>query len=503
MFRNSNHLGAKIAPLHRTCNTGNRDGIYNKLERNIRKRDISSLILFLRLLRRVLPFLSNMDIFAVDRNQTTQQYHSTKATRSHELEPQLWSLLNSYFPRANSDLRFWWKTTGVPFAILLEKAGYSIDAQRQKLFFYYYCVIPELGVGSNAQGLPRCWKSFMTDHFSPIELSWEWGCGGESATVRFSIEPIGPYAGTSADPLNQHATTHVVHRFQRLLSNCDLQLFDYFSKELLSYNQHIGETSHCSDYSKHRSRTFIAVDLGEDGDMLKAYFLPTFKAVELGMSTWGIISQAIQNLSACSPSIVFPGLSILRNFLRTSPQGSGLEAEILAIDCMSPARSRLKIYMRSQSTCFDSVREIMTLGGVLDHLYLNHGLNELQKLWKLVLSQRQDFSAAQDLQPKAHRTAGILYYFDMQQGQTLPGAKVYIPVRHYGQNDHAIAEGLGVYLKNRGQGSLACKYMKALRSISPSASLRSRCGIQTYLGCTIVGEELKLTSYVAPEVYKM
>jgi len=117
-----------------------------------------------------------MDIFAVDRNQTTQQYHSTKATRSHELEPQLWSLLNSYFPRANSDLRFWWKTTGVPFAILLEKAGYSIDAQRQKLFFYYYCVIPELGVGSNAQGLPRCWKSFMTDHFSPIELSWEWGC---------------------------------------------------------------------------------------------------------------------------------------------------------------------------------------------------------------------------------------------------------------------------------------------------------------------------------------
>ncbi|KAI9878484.1 MAG: hypothetical protein M1830_000770 [Pleopsidium flavum] len=443
-----------------------------------------------------------MDIVAVDRNQTTQHYQSTKITRSHELEPQLWSLLNSYFPQANSDLRFWWKTTGVPFAILLEKAGYSIDAQRQKLFFYYYCVVPELGAGSNAQGLPRYWKSFMTDHFSPIELSWEWGCGGESATVRFSIEPIGPYAGTSADPLNQHATTRVVHHYQRLLSDCDLQLFDHFSKELLSYNHSPGDIGKGPDYSGHRSRTFVAVDLGEDGDMLKAYFLPTFKATELGLSTWGIISQAIQNLPAYSPS-VFSGLSILQNFLRTSPQGSGLEAEILAVDCMAPARSRLKIYMRSQSTCFDSVREIMTLGGVLGHSYLNRGLNELQKLWKLVLSQGQDFSAAEDLQPRAHRTAGILYYFDMKQGKALPGVKVYIPVRHYGQNDLAIAEGLRVYLKSRGQDPLACKYMKALKSISPSSSLRSRCGIQTYLGCSIVGEELKLTSYLSPEVYKM
>ncbi|MCJ1250607.1 hypothetical protein MMC30_007835 [Trapelia coarctata] len=442
-----------------------------------------------------------MSVFTVAQHQIIQQYLLTKDTHSRLPEPPLWALINKHFPPPNSDFQFWWRTTGIALAVLLQKAGYSVDAQCQHLLFYYYNIVPELGVGPDAQGLPRYWKSFMTDHFAPIELSWEWGCGGDVPTVRFSIEPIGPYAGTPIDPLNHHATARLVHQYQPLIQECDLRLFDHFSTKLLSYTNLPAETGRSRACQGHSSRTFVAFEFGKDALMLKAYFLPTFKAAELGQSTWDIIRRAIEDLPDSSLP-AFSGLSTLQNFMMSSPQGLELEAEIFAVDCVGPTRSRLKIYMRSRSTCFDSVREIMTLGGVLDGSGLRHGLDELQKLWKLVLSQEQEFSTAADLRQKDHRTAGILYYFDIKQGRALPGVKVYIPVRHYGQNDLAIAKGLSIYLKSRGQGSLACKYLEALESISPSSSLRSRLGIQTYLGCSIVGGQLKLTSYLAPEVYR-
>lgn len=142
--------------------------------------------------------------------------------------------------------------------------------------------------------------------------------------------------------------------------------------------------------------------------MLKAYFIPTFKAEELGIPTMVLITKAIQGLSESS-KLGFPSLGILPRFLVTS-EGSALKAEILAIDCIDPAESRLKIYMRTQSTSFSSVREIMTLGGLLDDSILDHNLEELRTLWNLVFSQADDPAQDVELPPKDHRTAGILYY---------------------------------------------------------------------------------------------
>ena len=395
-------------------------------------------------------------------------------------------------------------------AILLQKAGYSIDAQRKHLMFYHHNIVPKLGAGPDAQGLPKYWKSFMTDHFSPVELSWEWGCSGDAPIIRFSFEPIGPFAGTPVDPLNQHATNSLVRRYQPLIQDCDLRLYDYFSAKLLTYSSTEADLGPANQ--GHRSRTFAAFELAKDALMLKAYFLPAFKAAEMGQSTWEVISQAIQDLPAYSIE-TFTGLTAIENFMVASSFGSELQAEIFAIDCVKPIKSRLKVYMRSRSTCFDSVRDIMTLGGALNDDSApgsSHGLKELEKLWRLVLfcqgnEDEPEFSATNELSRNDHRTAGILYYFDIKHGMALPGVKVYIPVRHYCENDRAIAKGLSTYLYCRGQGFLASKYVEALERIgsSSSPSLHCRLGLQTYLGCSIVGGELRLTSYIAPKVYKV
>lgn len=338
----------------------------------------------------------------------------------------------------------------------------------------------------------------MTDHFTPIELSWEWGREGDNPTVRFSFEPIGRLAGTPSDTLNRYAATQVMHRYHHLVEGCDMRLFNHFSRELLSYNGSSDAAEDYFDLQGHKSRSSLAVEFGEQDMMVKAYFFPIFKARESGKSAWTITSEAIQSLPDYCPS-TFLSLSSLENFLKTSPEGSRLVTEIFAIDCVRPAASRMKIYMRSRSTSFDSVRSTMTFNGMLEDPHLDQGLEKLHSLWKLVFLQ----GCVTTLREIDHRTAGLLYYFDLKQGRKLPGVKVYLPVRHYGADDLSVFKGLAAYLRMRQRDCFTDNYLEALRQISQPRSLEDHHGLQTYLGCSIIDGELKLTSYLAPKIYNV
>ncbi|MCJ1378397.1 hypothetical protein MMC17_001495 [Xylographa soralifera] len=97
-----------------------------------------------------------MDVIAVPQHQIMQQYTPEEITSILSSEPQIWVLVNNFFTEeGNPDLRFWWRATGVPFAVLLHQAGYPIDLQCQNLLFYYQCVASELGPGPDAQGMPK------------------------------------------------------------------------------------------------------------------------------------------------------------------------------------------------------------------------------------------------------------------------------------------------------------------------------------------------------------
>lgn len=426
-----------------------------------------------------------------DSHQSLVLYRNRSSITESTL--QIWELLDSILPNKNLDHIFWWNKTGIPYAILLHEAGHSMQSQFLGLLFYFHYVAPELGPAMNKKGTFMPWKSFMTDHFSPIELSWEWSLRSTRPTIRFSWEPIGPHAGTLADPLNQYAAESLARRYQLLLPSCDLTLFDYFSARLLSYNN-------SADEHDHQSRSFVALDPGEeDHPMLKAYFLPTFKAAEMRLNTWNLIRTSILDLSNsnCLSDHSF-GLTALTRFLDSSPNGAKLKAEMLAIDCVEPVKSRLKLYMRTPKTSFLSVRDIMTLGGLLDDASLTICFRELYRLWKLVFSLGSDYMENQELQSKNHRTAGILYYFDIKQGKALPSVKIYLPVRHYGRDDLTIADGLKKYLDSHRRDGDAGRFLKALHGIVGPNTLQDSRGLQTYIGCSFVDEQLKLTSYLAP-----
>lgn len=88
----------------------------------------------------------------------------------------------------------------------------------------------------------------------------------------------------------------------------------------------------------------------------------------------------------------------------------------------------------------------MTLGGTVSGSDLHKGLEELEELWRLLLWSKGHYSCASELPIRSHRTAGILYYFEIRPGHEKPTPKVYIPVRHYRVSDIDTAKKLRKFM---------------------------------------------------------
>lgn len=300
----------------------------------------------------------------------------------------------------------------------------------------------------------------MTDDHTPVELSWSWGTGYEAPVVRFSFEPIGPLAGTDADPLNANAAFAFMKGLRKTLPYLDLRWFDHFSNNLLSFDNNTAPMSKEKGPMGNKSRVFLAFDLLEACVIPKAYFFPEFKATGMGQETMDTIWKAIEYLpNDCE--LEFPSFHTLHRFTKKSQ----LEIEMLAIDCVESATARLKIYIRNRSTSWDSVRYMVTFGGLVDNVNIRKSLEELDLLWTILFRLEDELPPNQELTHNDHRTAGILYNYELRPGSSTLIPKVYIPVRHYMQNDSKIVQRLQLYLRVRKLGSSAARYADALKQI--------------------------------------
>lgn len=71
----------------------------------------------------------------------------------------------------------------------------------------------------------------------------------------------------------------------------------------------------------------------------------------------------------------------------------------------------------------------------------------------------------QELPQVEHRTAGILYYFEVKANEALPVPKVYIPARHYVQNDFLALERLQLFMQHRHEYRPTANYLRAMKTI--------------------------------------
>ncbi|UKZ55819.1 hypothetical protein TrVGV298_009643 [Trichoderma virens] len=102
---------------------------------------------------------------------------------------------------------------------------------------------------------------------------------------------------------------------------------------------------------------------------------------------------------------------------------------------------------------------------------------------------------------KVHRTGGMLYYFELKANEALPKSKVYLPVRHYAQNDDQIAKGLSNYLEQRGKKLSEGSYYHAVQKLCNHRNLADGLGFHTYISWASDHNQWNVTAYFNPEIY--
>ena len=403
-----------------------------------------------------------LDAFSVALQWNELQVHNEKVSRypCYPVELSIWHEVDSELKGSeNIHQHFWWsRHSGKALAVLLHNARYPPDIQYRDLKFFAQVVSPYLGVSHEAgiDGGTSPWPSFMTDDGTPLELSWDWGTKDSLPTIRYSIEPIGLDAGTSLDPYNLAVGPAFQDQLVRALPEMRLELFRHFMSFFNSYIEH-----EAAPKDDHQSSIFYAFDLAATEITAKVYFFPKMRAMACGQSNQEVILQAINTIPGVSNDDM-AACGIFNDFT-SDKVNKDLEYEMLAIDLINPTKSRLKIYFRSRETTFNSVINIMTLGGRIRNSKLYSGLVDLHRLWKALFGARGPLD--QPLSYSTHRTAGILYNVEFRLGESVPVAKIYLPVRHYSISDAAVIQGLNDYFQYRQRGKYMPDYVKAMSTL--------------------------------------
>ncbi|KAL4949375.1 aromatic prenyltransferase [Aspergillus filifer] len=376
-------------------------------------------------------------------------------------------------------------------------AGYSSSSTQLHIDFFRASVAPSLGPHPRCTGAPTIWKSFMTDDHTPVEVSWCWSTSLATPTVRYSVEPIGRLAGQADDPINTAASNKLLGETLPLAPDLDLYLHRHFRRALTSQNAVAIDKTGAAAIPL--SQTFMAFDLLEATVVAKQYYLPGWRALEEAKTKFSVVVDAVRNLPPSASSLL--GLfDVFVEFLESLPEETRPTVEILAIDCLDPVQSRVKIYVRSRETTFKSVTEMLTLGGRAPKT--QEETEALRGLWCAVFGL--DEGTCEDNQPlpeNDHLTGGMLYYYELKCGTAVPKTKIYLPVRHYAQDDDQIARGLSLYLDQRGKRLTTGSYYDGVQRLCKHRTLASGLGFHTYISWASENGKWNVTAYFNPQIY--
>ncbi|KAF2232243.1 aromatic prenyltransferase [Viridothelium virens] len=403
--------------------------------------------------------------------------------------------------RSSDDALFWLTATGIFLEKLVSYGGYSSDEQRKTFEFYRNFVVPSLGPRPTSGGHPATWKSFMTDDFTPLEFSWNWGSGNElpERRVRFSIEAIGYQAGSSVDPWNMTTTLQLIQRLGGGMNKLDLQWFHQLAGKLLPFtDSRRSGTPEPSPVQASISTMFLAFELGKGEPLVKVYMMPKARSFVSKRPSQQLLIDTMEQFAQDTEWV---SLGELSKDLRKWTETKFLDPFMIAFDCVVPTKSRMKIYVRSSDTSFASVEKIMSL--YEDPSTIGNGLGELRRLWEILFNEDEPFDSMRQLPSVEHETSGILFYIEAHPTSRRKNVKVYLPVKHYAKNDWNTAQGLASFIRQRNscQCDLADRYLGALTQACRDRNLEETRGVQTYIACKIENDSLSITSYLSPDIY--
>ncbi|KAL4783268.1 aromatic prenyltransferase [Aspergillus varians] len=411
----------------------------------------------------------------------------------------------------------WWERTSPQLAQMLREAQYPVEKQLETLLFYYHWVVPFLGPKPDADGNVK-WRSLVSSAGIPLEYSWKWDTATSSPDVRLTLEPINDLSGTRFDPLNQSPSLELFQRLGAILPSLDPSwtshfLATFYDPDKVKYVQE----SQTDTGMPLRSTMLVCFEFGRNGTTTKTYMSPR----KLGQQGFAPLPEYLSAIQALGPS---RALDVLADFLETSPEGTHLKPFMLAVDNIAPSASRLKFYFATPKTSYNSICEVLTLGGRVVNPVLEEKLRTIHELVKAIMPTPDHLPDDADLpgpeappppppsEDNAESTAdmanqrpafiaGYQYYFDIAPGAELPDIKFYIPIRKEQMDDRTVADGLTNWMRAQGRGAFCDGYVRVLEGLAGGKDLKECHGLHTHI-CLMVkaNGEFDVTSYLAPGV---
>ncbi|PVH78392.1 aromatic prenyltransferase [Cadophora sp. DSE1049] len=381
---------------------------------------------------------------------------------------------------------FWGSVVTPLYENLLSTAKYPREVHDQYTTFLNNFILPALGPRPTSSST---WTPHLTKEHSPFEPSWN--IQGDKQQIRFTIEPVGPEAGTTSDVLNQAHPLSFVESLaaSRQCPSLDTTWWKHFTSELFVSSPEITSLQAISPPARVTPTCFLAFDLPSEefGPILKAYLFPHRRSLMTAKSTTQCIIDSTKKLH--SPKIsLLPALSHIESFLNakhsTTEQVSdskvisnlggeehGKSIEMMAIDCINPSKARIKLYVKENIASFENVKNIYTLGGRRSSAEIDEGLKAFEKFWVALFDDTENMK----LKP-----AFLFLGLEIVPGVEMPEVKLYIPAWTCPFGDGEITSRLAGYFKSE-DWAIGSTYDDGFQRISGTSEGASAKASYTYL----------------------
>jgi len=377
---------------------------------------------------------------------------------------------------------FWWRKVYQPFSALFRGSGYPIYLQKRYLSFIATYVIPSLGPSpSEFTKFQPC--SFMGDDHTPIELSWVLNANGEH-TVRFTMELLSALDGSPTPSSTWMASLRLLSE-EGCVEGFEM---DWVKTcfEALVHDGILVENS-----SQHHSQFSVGADFTRSGVVGKAYFLPHVLSQASGKSQMDLVTSCLTKLELESQ------WNHVTKYLDGLPPHLSAIPEIVAVDCVEKTRNRAKVYVRSKASSLNEIVDLFTLGGALGDPLVVDTVRMIRQVWHLLFDGADDDTRLESRNPN-HYASPFVVYFELGLGRQYPVPKLYIPVRHYCQNDSVVANALVQFYKQDEFSGKANNYLADIQAAFGHPTLEECTGLHTYIGIATRKAGPQLSVYLSP-----
>lgn len=308
-----------------------------------------------------------------------QAHPPSKAAGNQSDKP--WVLLTRVLQFQSADHKLWWDRVAPVIGPTLEHCGYSLDAQYRNLLVIYAAVVPNIGPFPNKDRTNLTWKGILPNDDGPLESSVNYQ-RGPKAVFRIGTEPIGPYAGTELDPINEFAVKQMLQRLCLIRPGIDLTWFDHLSPAIVIDGHDARKNWDSIAHLPFKSHTIIGLDLNEAGFTVKPYLGPAVKSVVTGVEGINIIFDSLRQLR--DTKLLNIDCSAVENYLLSNRGKLFIERSYVSFDCKFPAQSRIKLYTEAIVTSLTEVYDFWTLGGHLSGPDIESGFKMIEKAWNSI-----------------------------------------------------------------------------------------------------------------------